>query len=184
MNRILFVLLLIAMPAIAADLQSLEKTVVQRAERDPATAEEYFIRQIEKRPAPSSEEQAVYVFGMGIAAERQGRLADALDFYIGAAQPLAAQQLAQRPNVCKASAHFQRNEKPQPCSSLAAAEALKAQAAKHLILTSPLHNFIGRSEGSVAAVFASQGDNAIQLSHVLQCQIFLPRAHLDSYRKE
>ncbi len=85
MNRILFLLLLIAVPAFAGDLQSLEKTVVQRAERDPATAEEYFIRQIEKRPAPSSEEQAVYVFGMGIAAERQGRLADALDFYIGAA---------------------------------------------------------------------------------------------------
>lgn len=84
MIRILLLLVLIATPAIAADLQALEKTVIDRAESDPATAEEYFIRQIEKRPAPSSEEQAVYVLGMGIAAERQGKPADALGYYIGA----------------------------------------------------------------------------------------------------
>lgn len=83
MIRFFLILFLIAMPALAADLQSLEKTVIERAEKDPATAEEYFIRQIEKRPAPSSEEQAVYVLGMGIAAERQGK-AVALDFYLGA----------------------------------------------------------------------------------------------------
>lgn len=84
MIRFFLILFLIATPAIAADLQSLEKAVIERAEKDPATAEEYFIRQIEKRPAPSSEEQAVYVLGMGVAAERQGKVVDALDFYLGA----------------------------------------------------------------------------------------------------
>ncbi len=84
MIRIFIFLLLIATPVIAADLQSLERTVIERAEKDPATAEEYFIRQIEKRTAPSSEEQAIYVLGMGIAAERQGKAVDALDFYLGA----------------------------------------------------------------------------------------------------
>ncbi len=84
MIRLCILLLLIAAPAIASDLQSLERTVIERAKKDPATAEEYFIRQIEKRPAPSSEEQAVYVLGMGIAAERQGKRVDALGFYLGA----------------------------------------------------------------------------------------------------
>ncbi len=84
MIRILLLLLLIATPAIAADLQSLEKTVTERAKRDPATAEEYFIRQIEKRPSPSSEEQAVYVLGMGIAAEQQNNIVDAYHYYRGA----------------------------------------------------------------------------------------------------
>lgn len=84
MIRIFLLFLFITVPAIAADLVSLEKSVIERAEKDPATAEEYFIRQIEKRPAPSSEEQAVYVLGMGIAAERQGKVVDALDYYMGA----------------------------------------------------------------------------------------------------
>lgn len=84
MIRIFLLLLFITVPAIAADLALLEKTVIKRAEKDSVTAEEYFIRQIEKQPAPTTEEQAVYVLGMGIAAERQGKVVDALDYYAGA----------------------------------------------------------------------------------------------------
>lgn len=87
MNKlvIVFLLLFFAMPpALAADLEALEKIVIERAEKDPATATEYFLSMIERRPSPGSEEQAVYVLGMGIAAERQGHIVDALDYYLGA----------------------------------------------------------------------------------------------------
>jgi len=65
-------------------MAALEKAVIERAKKDPATATEYFLSMIERRPSPGSDEQAVYVLGMGIAAEQQGDIMDALDYYLGA----------------------------------------------------------------------------------------------------
>ncbi len=73
-----------ALPAMAGDLAALEKTVIARAESDPENAPEYFMAQIERRPAPDSEEQAVYLYGLGVAYERQGDMVEAVDYYRGA----------------------------------------------------------------------------------------------------
>jgi len=70
--------------AFAPPMAALEKAVIERAKKDPATATEYFLSMIERRPSPGSDEQAVYVLGMGIAAEQQGDIMDALDYYLGA----------------------------------------------------------------------------------------------------
>lgn len=83
MLRFLF-LILLAFPAYARDLTALEKTVIERAESDPETAPDCFMAQIERRPAPGSEEQAVYLYGMGLAYERQGDMVEAVDMYRGA----------------------------------------------------------------------------------------------------
>lgn len=72
------------MPAMADDLAALEKTVIARAESDPETAPDYFMSMIEQRPAPGSEEQAVYLYGMGLAYERLGDMVEAVDYYRGA----------------------------------------------------------------------------------------------------
>lgn len=78
--------LLFALPASAKadDLAALEKTVIERVESAPETAPDYFMSMIENRPAPPSEVQAVYLYGMGLAYERQGNMIDAVDFYRGA----------------------------------------------------------------------------------------------------
>ena len=68
----------------ADDLAALEKTIIERAERDPETAPEYLMSMIERRPAPGSEEQAVYLYGMGLAYERQGDMVEAVEYYRGA----------------------------------------------------------------------------------------------------
>lgn len=83
MLRFLF-LILLAFPAYAEDLTALEKTVVERSESDPETAPDYFMAQIERCPAPGSEEQAVYLYGMGLAYERLGDMVEAVDLYRGA----------------------------------------------------------------------------------------------------
>lgn len=68
----------------ADDLAALEKTVTERAASDPETAPDYFMSQIERRPAPDSKEQAVYLYGMGLAYERLGDIVEAVDYYRGA----------------------------------------------------------------------------------------------------
>ncbi len=71
-------------PVMAADLAALEKDVIARAEAAPESAPDYFMAQISRRPAPGSEEQAVYLYGMGLAYERQGDMVEAVDLYRGA----------------------------------------------------------------------------------------------------
>lgn len=92
---------------------------------------------------------------------------------IGEPKCWAIKPPARQPSGCKRSlkesSDLQRNEKAQPCGSLAATEAFKAKAAKQLVPARTPHNFVGRGKGPMAAVFASQGDNAVQLAHVLQC---------------
>ncbi len=77
-------LIFLAFPAHAQDLPALEKTVIERAESDPETAPDYFMSMIQRRPAPGSEEQAVYLYGMGLSHERLGDMAEAVDYYRGA----------------------------------------------------------------------------------------------------
>lgn len=85
-NCLFLTLILSGLPSqvLAADLVALEKTVIARAEKDPMTAPDYFMAQIERRPAPDSEEQAVYLYGLGMAYERLGDMAEAVDYYRGA----------------------------------------------------------------------------------------------------
>lgn len=71
-------------PLYAGDLRSLEKSIIERAEHDPESAPDYFMEQIERRPAPDAEKQAVYLYGTGLAYERMGNMVDAIDFYRGA----------------------------------------------------------------------------------------------------
>jgi hypothetical protein len=71
-------------PVMAEDLDALEKDVVARAEATPESAPDYFMSQIELRPAPAIEVQAVYLYGMGLAYERQGDMVEAVDYYRGA----------------------------------------------------------------------------------------------------
>ncbi len=88
MNNILLIALMgsvfLATPVMAQDLATLEKKVIARAESDPETASDYFMSMIEKRPAPDSETQAVYLYGMGLAHERMGDMVNAVDYYRGA----------------------------------------------------------------------------------------------------
>ena len=90
-SRLLFVLafccslLLLIVAFIAIDKVSpLEKSVIQRAKTDPETAPEYFMGLIESHPVPSVEDQAVYMFGIGMAHEEQGNLQEALNDYLSA----------------------------------------------------------------------------------------------------
>ncbi len=59
-----------------------ERSVVQRANQDPATAPEYFMQQIES--GASTEEQAVYLYGIGLANENLGNVEEAVNDYLGA----------------------------------------------------------------------------------------------------
>lgn len=61
---------------------NLEETVVRRAQKDPITAYEYFLEQIEAGATP--EEQAIYLYGMGVANERKGNVAEAINDYMAA----------------------------------------------------------------------------------------------------
>ena len=71
-------------PVMAADLAALEKDVIARAESAPESAPDYFMSQIELQPAPATEVQAIYLYGMGIAYERMGDMVEAVDYYRGA----------------------------------------------------------------------------------------------------
>ena len=57
---------------------------IARAESAPESAPDYFMSQIELRPAPATEVQAIYLYGMGIAYERMGDMVEAVDDYRGA----------------------------------------------------------------------------------------------------
>lgn len=78
------VLYTVTTPAMADDLAALEKIVIARAESTPESAADYFMSQIELRPAPGIEVQAVYLYGMGLANERLGDMTEAVDYYRGA----------------------------------------------------------------------------------------------------
>lgn len=77
-------LVLCSTPAMADDLATLEKTIIARVETAPESAADYFMSQIELRPAPGIEVQAVYLYGMGLAHKRLGDMAEAVDYYRGA----------------------------------------------------------------------------------------------------
>lgn len=78
------IFVILTAPATARDLHTLEKEVIARAESAPDSAADYFMSQIEQRPAPKIEEQAVYLYGMGLAYEHLGNIAEAVDYYRGA----------------------------------------------------------------------------------------------------
>ena len=73
---------LIALPSCAKEPETLERKVIERVEENPETAPEYFLEQIEA--GANVEAQAVYLYGMGLAAEKQGDTVEAINNYIGA----------------------------------------------------------------------------------------------------
>lgn len=81
-----FIILFAAMSFIAGCAQGavtpLEKSVVARAESEPATAEKYFLERIEDHA--TVEEQAIYLYGMGIAQEKLGNRLEAINNYLAA----------------------------------------------------------------------------------------------------
>lgn len=67
-------------PSFANDISNLEARVVKRAQSDPDTAYEYFLEQIEAGATP--EEQAVYLYGMGLVNEAKGKVDEAVNDYM------------------------------------------------------------------------------------------------------
>lgn len=66
----------------AWDMTDFEKSVKLRAENEPGTAYDYFLEKIEG--GATVEEQAVYLYGMGIAHEKQGNIEEAVNDYLSA----------------------------------------------------------------------------------------------------
>jgi len=78
----LLFLLFVAVSSYGRDISDIEKAAIQRAENDPATAYEYFLEQIET--GASIEKQAIYLYGMGLALEKQGDTREAINDYLAA----------------------------------------------------------------------------------------------------
>lgn len=64
------------------EASQLEQAVEIRAKQNPKTAPEYFLQQIES--GANSEEQAVYLYGMGLAHEKQKNTKEAINDYLSA----------------------------------------------------------------------------------------------------
>jgi len=69
-------------PSYSEDLSDLESAVIIRAQNNPSSAYEYFLEQIEA--GATSAEQAVYLYGMGLAREQQNNFSEALNDYLAA----------------------------------------------------------------------------------------------------
>lgn len=69
-------------PSYSESLSGLESAVIIRAQSNPASTYEYFLEQIEAGATPT--EQAVYLYGMGLAREQQSNLSEALNDYLAA----------------------------------------------------------------------------------------------------
>lgn len=79
-------------PSYSEDLSDLESAVIIRAQNNPSSAYEYFLEQIEANA--TSAEQAVYLYGMGLAREQQNNFSEALNDYL-AAEALGNKSAAQ-----------------------------------------------------------------------------------------
>jgi len=79
-------------PSYSEGLTDLESAVIIRAQNNPSSAYEYFLEQIEAVATPA--EQAVYLYGMGLARERQKNFSEALNDYL-AAEALGNKSAAQ-----------------------------------------------------------------------------------------
>ena len=75
-------MIMICSPSAASDLVSLEKEVVVFAQEHPDQAYETFMTGIES--GASTEEQAIYLYGIGLANEQLGNTEEAINDYIGA----------------------------------------------------------------------------------------------------
>lgn len=79
MARLFLTLLLLAG---CTSYSAFERKVIERAYSEPATAPEYFMHQIEN--GATVYEQAVYMYGTGLAHEKLGNKAEAFDDYLSA----------------------------------------------------------------------------------------------------
>jgi hypothetical protein len=69
-------------PSYSESLCDLESAVIIRAQNNPSSAYEYFLEQIEDGATPA--EQAVYLYGMGLAREQQNNFSEALNDHLAA----------------------------------------------------------------------------------------------------
>jgi len=79
-------------PSYGESLSDLESAVIIRAQNNPSSAYKYFLEQIEAGATPA--EQAVYLYGMGLAREQQNNFSEALNDYL-AAEALGNESAAQ-----------------------------------------------------------------------------------------
>jgi hypothetical protein len=79
---LLFLLAFVTSPLFASDISSLENAVMKHATTNPDTAYEYFLKQIEAGATP--EQQAVYLYGMGLVNQAKGNVAGAINDYMTA----------------------------------------------------------------------------------------------------
>ena len=63
-----FLVVVLILLAACSQHSNLEQSVINRALSDPVTAEEHFLSQIEN--GATIKEQAVYLYGMGVAQEK------------------------------------------------------------------------------------------------------------------
>lgn len=84
LNTVLLIcfFLFLSQPSHSLSLSDLESAVIIRAQNNPSSAYEYFLEQIEAGAAPA--EQAVYLYGMGLAREQQNNFSEALNDYLAA----------------------------------------------------------------------------------------------------
>lgn len=85
MKRFVLIFLFAAFSAVTAcaeETTEFEQSVIARAESEPDAAYDYFLGKIEG--GATVEEQAVYLYGMGIAHEKQGNIEEAINDYLSA----------------------------------------------------------------------------------------------------
>jgi hypothetical protein len=58
----------------------LEKSVVERAMKEPESSKDFFMEKIEA--GASLEEQAIYMYGIAIAREKEGDITEAINDYL------------------------------------------------------------------------------------------------------
>ena len=71
-----------ATTACGGESANLEQSVQERTESKPETAPDYFLEQIEA--GATVEEQAIYLYGIGLAHEKLGNIEEAVNDYLGA----------------------------------------------------------------------------------------------------
>ncbi|MCB9964493.1 MAG: hypothetical protein H6855_00215 [Rhodospirillales bacterium] len=85
MMRLFFlvtIVCLISTAVKAKDFETLKQEVIKYAQTQPEQAYEHFMRKIED--GATVPEQALYLYGMGIAHEKLGKQQEALDDYLSA----------------------------------------------------------------------------------------------------
>ena len=84
MKRIFYFLIPLLLIAACTDNKAssakLEKSVVERAIKEPKKAQDFFMEKIEG--GATVEEQAIYMYGIAVAREKEGDITEAINDYL------------------------------------------------------------------------------------------------------